>query len=253
MNAPLPEPSGWRRWAARLLDVLYPSACALCDAPLRFGQCLCQECHADLPPLRAPFCEVCGECFDGAIDRPFACPNCGELDFAFTFARPAMRHDARTRSLIHRVKYGREVHLAAGLAWLAEEAFADPRLAEALESHWPLVPVPLHWRRRQHRYFNQAREIALHLGRRFGLRVCPALKRNRGTETQTHLTRHQRLANLNGAFQVTAAGRRLVDQEIPGVILIDDVFTTGATVHECARTLKKAGLQKVIVVTVMRG
>ena len=118
---------------------------------------------------------------------------------------------------------------------------------------WPLVPVPLYWTRRQHRHFNQAAEIARLLGRRFGLPVCPALRRVRRTETQTHLTRHQRLANLKGAFEVARAGRALVDQGIGGVVLVDDVFTTGATVHECARTLKKAGFQKVVVVTVMRG
>lgn len=253
MCEPLPEPPVWRRWLARSLDALYPTACALCDAALSHGRTLCGECHAALPRLQPPFCVVCGECYDGAIDGPFACPNCSELKFAFDFARPAMRLDERTRSLIHRVKYGREVHLVGGLAELASEAFEDPRFAEALENRWPLVPVPLHWSRRQHRYFNQAAEIARLLARRFDLPLTAALKRVRSTETQTHLSRHQRLANLKGAFELTFCGKRIVRQGVAGVVLVDDVLTTGSTVHECARVLSRGGIQKVVVVTVMRG
>lgn len=248
-----PETRGWKHAAARLLDLLYPPACSLCDAGLTHGGSLCHECAADLPRLMEPFCQKCGEMFPGKIDGPFSCPNCSGLSFAFEFARPAMVRDERTLDLIHRLKYGREIHLAAGLADLAREAFADPRFAPALDGGWPLVPVPLHRRRLQYRHFNQAAEISLALSRHTGLPVLHALRRTRKTETQTLLSRKQRMENLRGAFESTRTGQQWAGSSPAGAVLVDDVLTTGSTVHECARTLRKAGFRRIFVVTVMRG
>lgn len=251
--ASIPEPGRWKRAATRLLDLLYPSACAVCNAGLGNGESLCSPCRTDLPRLAEPFCESCGEMFPGDISGPFACPNCSNLKFAFEFARPAMPRDERTLDLIHRLKYSREIHLARELGRLAGEAFADPRLAPALEGGWPLVPVPLHRKRLRHRHFNQAAEISRALSTHTGLPVIHALHRIRPTETQTLLSRQQRMANLRGAFAVTRRGQRWIDASAAGAVLVDDVLTTGSTVHECARILRGAGFQKVFVVTVMRG
>jgi len=249
----LPEHSAWHRLLDRALDLLYPPVCALCNASLTGGRALCDACGGALPRLAAPFCQSCGEMFPGKIDGPFACPNCSDLSFAFEFARPAMVRDDQTLELIHRLKYSRDISLAAELGRLASEAFADPRLAPALTGSWPLVPVPLHRRRLQYRHFNQAEEIARALARHTGLPVLKALHRIRRTDTQTRLTRKQRMENLRGAFQITRHGRRWIDSTASGAVLIDDVLTTGSTVHECADTLRRAGLRKVVVVTVMRG
>jgi competence protein ComFC len=243
----------WRRIAGRLLDWLYPPECALCGESLREGRALCGDCHATLPRLKPPFCEVCGETFDGQIETIATCPNCRDLSFAFEFARPVLAHDERSRELIHRLKYGREIHLVDELGRIAAEAFDDPRLAGAKAARWPLVPVPLHWLRHQHRHFNQSAEIVRSLARATGLPVLHALKRGRRTGTQTRLTRHQRLENLRGAFSLTRMGRKFAAPGADGVVLVDDVFTTGSTVHECARALRRGGVQNVIVVTVMRG
>lgn len=201
-----------------------------------------------MPRLAEPFCKSCGEPFPGRIDGPFSCPNCAHLKFAFDFARPAMVRDDRTLDMIHRLKYARELHLARELGRLAAEAFDDPRLAPALAGKWPLVPVPLHRGRLQHRYFNQAEEIARVISTHTGLPVLRALRRIRATEHQTALTRAQRLENLRGAFQIT----RLAEPP-PGVVLVDDVLTTGSTVDECAKTLRRAGIPHISIVTVMRG
>jgi len=248
-----PEMTGWRGWCARFLDLLYPPHCGLCEVPLSHGRALCGGCAGDLPRLRDPFCESCGEVFDGRIDRPFVCPNCHDLKFAFEFARPALMRDERTLELIHRLKYQREIHLAGELGRLAAEAFHDPRLAPALERSWPLVPVPLHRSRLRHRHFNQAGEICRELARVTGLPVLHALRRTRKTETQTLLSRRQRMENLRGAFEITRAGRHRITGHPAGAVLVDDVLTTGSTVHECARTLSRAGFRSVCVVTVMRG
>lgn len=187
------------------------------------------------------------------IDRPFACPNCDDLRFSFDFARPATIRDDRTLELVHRLKYNREIHLAGELGRLAAGSFDDARLLPALAEAWPLVPVPLHRKRRKERHFNQAAEISCALSRLTGLPVLHALRRTRETETQTMLSRRQRMENLRGAFDVTRRGHRWIAASPLGAVLVDDVLTTGSTVNECAKTLRRAGFQRVFVVTVMRG
>lgn len=244
-NGPDSSRGGW--WS-RLLDVVYPGVCHLCGDGVGNGGSLCKRCVDALPGLSSPFCEICGEGFDGAIDARFECPNCSDQKFAFEFARPALVRSPGTMALVHDLKYGRRLELANALADLAVRAFDDPRLDVVLSEHWPLVPVPLHRARRRWRHFNQAMEVALPLGRSLGLPVVGALKRIRPTETQTRLSRVQRQKNLRGAFEVVRGF-----EPSAGAVLVDDVFTTGSTVHECARILRKSGVQKVVVVTVMRG
>ena len=156
--------------------------------------------------------------------------------------------------LIHRFKYLREIHLANDLGRIAAEAFEDKRLTDAQRGAWPLLPVPLHRSRQRKRHFNQAAEIARVIGREKGLPVLPLLKRIRSTGSQTKLSREQRRKNLSGAFELTSRGRRWLELDEPmGVVLVDDVLTTGATVEACTKVLHQAGVDQVAVVTVMRG
>jgi ComF family protein len=109
--------------------------------------------------------------------------------------------------------------------------------------------VPLHSARLREREFNQADVLARLLARRAGAPVLAALRRIRYTTTQTRLDREERMQNLRNAFRVRQTSR------VSGshLILVDDVFTTGSTVEECARVLKRAGAASVRVVTVARG
>lgn len=242
-----------RRWWHRILDVVYAPHCEICQEPQREGRYLCDACRDSLPRIAAPFCESCGEMFEGNITGPFLCPNCSGLDYDFRFARPVLTSSEPARALIHGLKYQKNLYLARDLARIATEAFADPRLTRAWEERWALVPVPLHWKRQQSRHYNQSEEIARHLGKWLALPVIKALKRVRSTPTQTHLSRRQRLQNLRGAIEITRAGRNMTRGNTAGVIIIDDVFTTGATVQECARVLKQNQHENIVVVTVMRG
>ena len=198
--------------------------------------------------LRLPKAKVASVDLDQEEPATKSAPNAET-----TSSRPALRNDPDTRRLIHDLKYNRRLHLAAELGRLATEALSDPRLAGAVADGWPLVPVPLHRSRQHRRHFNQALEIARTVARLSALPLVCALRRTRDTGTQTRLSRSHRLANLRGAFRITAAGRRLVRRHPDGAIIFDDVFTTGATTHECASVLRRAGLENVVVVTVMRG
>ncbi|MEP2775576.1 MAG: ComF family protein [Luteolibacter sp.] len=240
--------------AIELLDWVYPPVCEICGCGLAGGEALCEGCAAGLPKIVVPFCDVCGEGFEGQIDGAFDCPNCRDVSFHFEFARAAMLRSERVLGLVHRLKYGREVHLAAELGRLACTAFSDRRLAVAMEENWPLVAVPLHRSRQRERFFNQAEEISRGIAAETGLEVLRLLKRVRKTVTQTRLSRKQRMENLKGAFALRRSWGRVVKMpETPGVILVDDVFTTGSTVDACAKVLRKAGVERVAVLTVMRG
>ncbi len=244
----------WRELGTGFLDLLYPPVCAVCDLALSKGEALCDSCREELPRLGAPFCQCCGEPFEGKVDAAATCPRCLEDPPAYDFARPALTRSQPALELIHRFKYLREIHLAGELGRIAFEAFEDRRLTDALRDAWPLVPVPLHRSRQRRRHFNQAAEIARVIGRHHKLPLLQALKRIRSTGSQTKLTREERQKNLSGAFELTKRGRRWIEEHEPmGVVLVDDVLTTGATVEECAKVLLKAGVDQVVVVTLMRG
>jgi ComF family protein len=237
-----------------LLDLLYPGLCHRCGAGGTGEWSLCAGCSESLPSLREPFCRQCGEEFEGRIEGPFQCPNCRGEKFAFEFARPALPNHPDLLEMIHAMKYHRRIELCRELGRLALRAFdEDQRLAEALAGNWPLIPVPLYRGRELWRYFNQAEEIARGLAGWTGLPLCKALARIRGTGSQTRLSRSQRLNNLRGAFELTRRGKVFAAARPAGAVLVDDVFTTGATTDACARVLRRAGVQKVVVVTVMRG
>ncbi|NNM31056.1 MAG: ComF family protein [Akkermansiaceae bacterium] len=239
---------------ARWLDYLYPPSCHFCDAPLRKGRYLCDACRAKLHPIATPFCLRCGMPFDGALPDHFECHQCRGQDLSFEFARAAYLARDEARELMHSFKYEKQLHLHRDLASLAADAWNDPRLATQTAPPWTLVPVPLHWRRKQWRWFNQAEEIARTLARERNLPLVKALRRVRYTTQQTRLHRRARLENLRGAFRLARRVARRQPLRGKPVLLIDDVFTTGSTANECARVLKaEAGAEKVVVLTVLRG
>lgn len=240
----------------RALDGLYPPICELCGCGLSDGKALCEMCSEKLPRIVSPFCGTCGESFTGMIDGSFDCPNCKDISFHFEFALAAMDRCEETLELVHRLKYGKEIHLAGPLGKLACGVFSDRRFAIALQEKWLLVPVPLHQSRLRKRHFNQAEEIARAVAKCSELPMAKILKRVRRTETQTRLTRKQRMENLKKAFAVRTTWNKKKPAALtgaPGVILVDDVFTTGSTVDACAKVLRKAGVKRVAVLTVLRG
>jgi ComF family protein len=151
-------------------------------------------------------------------------------------------YDGALRSLIHLLKYGGVTPLARVLA---------KRMLLALpqgQTYSAIVPMPLHWRRRWRRGFNQSELLATELSRRLGVPVKKVVRKRKSTPAQAGLTSAQRRKNVAGAFEV----RR--PNEIAGghVLLIDDVFTTGATAGACAAALKRAGAGRVTVLTLAR-
>ena len=237
---------------ARFLDFLYPALCELCQTSLQKGHSICSACLDRLPKIQDPICQKCGEPFDGNIGQNFQCQNCLGLTHDFFFARASLKSLPNAFHLVHSLKYQRKFFLARDLSKLLQQTWEEESRLEKFSKDALLVPVPLHWRRQQWRQGNQAHELARELSKRINLPCLNALRRIRSTQTQTKRNRRQRLSNLHGAFRIKNAYRESLRGA--NIILIDDVFTTGATAHQCARVLRREGqVDKVIILTLVRG
>lgn len=208
---------------------------------------LCWDCQAQLPFVHQPFCLHCGDPVDGRVDESFTCHWCDELQPAFDYARSSLRYRNSVQRMIQDFKYHAAHWLAPDLVRLMLAGLQTTPECESLDA---VCCVPLHRVRQRARGYNQAALLAQGLARETNKPFLPnILLRNRQTDTQTHLTARERVANVQGAFTV----RRPSAVQGRAVLLVDDVMTTGATVSECARMLKAAGATRVCVLTVARG
>lgn len=225
----------------------FPPHCAACQADTEPGAYVCGPCLGDARPLEAPMCARCSWPFEGAITEEFVCGDCAGREVHYECAVAAYRSRGVVRELIHGFKYERKLYLRVQLArWLAE-ALQDPRIqARKIDA---FVPVPLHAVRKREREFNQAEELCKLLSAQTGIPTWHALKRVRYTTTQTRLSREERMENLRGAFHA----RQTPDLQGRDLVLVDDVFTTGSTVEECSRVLRRAGAASARVITIARG
>lgn len=246
-------------WEA-CLRLLFPVPCLLCAGPLGSGAAgqVCGPCWAALPRLPVHGCAACGRPFAPARAAPggqgeaagarLDCGACQRRRPPYELARAVLPYGETgpVKPLLLALKHGRRQALAAPLARVMHAAAAERLDLTAFDA---LVPVPLHRRRRRERGFNQAAALAEGLGRAAGRPVVRrALVRVRPTPPQSG-DRAARRRNVRGAFAVRAASRAVQGKRL---LLIDDVFTTGATAEECARVLRRAGAAAVGVYTLAR-
>ena len=229
--------------------LLFPEVCQCCylETARKADGYVCARCWQRLRFVRHPFCERCGLPFEGEVLSVFRCGNCSGQRFAFQAARSAVVANEFSLELVHRYKYGGAVWLEGVLADLLWNQLCHLGLARGWDI---LVPVPLFPTRERQREFNQAARIASIIAQRMGVSCAiDLLKRVAPTSSQTMLTRSERRNNVRSAF---AVGKR---RSLRGlrVMLVDDVFTTGATTNACARVLKGLGAAEVWVCTVVRG
>lgn len=242
------------RWGgalfARCLDTILPPSCLGCGGETGSAQGLCVACWSGIKFLGTPSCARCGLPFpyDAGVDA--LCPACVASTSAVDRLRAVFAYDDRSRGLIIAFKHGDRHHAVPAFGgWLAR-AGAPLITAETI-----IVPVPLHWTRLFARRYNQSAllgyALAKALQRNTGVRpvVAPDLLiRRRRTRSQGQLGRMSRQENVRAAFALRPGA------EVAGgtFLLVDDVLTTGATLEECARALKRAGAARVDALTLAR-
>ena len=240
-----------REWAVAALDLVFPALCPVCATALGAGRRdpLCGGCWDAFERVAAPVCEICGLPFPTfgdvsgeAIAGPGRCGECAAAPPAFDWARAGGVYAGPLREAVQRLKFAGKPALARPLADLILEQWAP-----WLPGVDVVIPVPLARAREAARGFNQAALLAERLARGLGARLeLRCLARSRDTAPQTDLDTAQRRANVLGAFTASAA---VAHRDLA---LVDDVLTTGATVSECARVLRRAGARSVGVLTVAR-
>jgi ComF family protein len=259
------------RTAASVFSVLFPSNCSICVEPLLNISRLpvCPACLDAIYPEARKVCDVCGERVLSSFafsddDGVLRCPVCRRIERPFERAVAYGSYDGGLRELIHLLKFNGVRPAAGVLGRMLAEAMvslesvfgqsgpAQSASAQSAPEKVLVIPVPLFKGKRRGRGFNQAELIASAALKVYGSErlqlATDILHRVRETRSQIGLTSHQRRENMRGAFAVLRAS------EVAGraVLLVDDVYTTGTTVTECARILRRAGAAKVSVATVAR-
>lgn len=232
------------RWASagwKVLDFFLPPQCGGCD---RWGVSWCDSCQAKTEIIPSRICAVCGEPrFKRKGTDDGICDRCRSHQPEYTMVRSWARFSGPVRRAVYRLKYRRD----AGLG----KALSSYLVQIARDQHWvvnAVTVVPLDDERMRQRGYNQANLLAGPVAKALGVPFRPnALERVRKTQSQVGLSRRERGENVRNAFSVSPD--IMLGQQ---VILVDDVITTGATLRECARALKKAGTKRVYGLTLAR-
>jgi ComF family protein len=226
------------------LAVLIAPVCAACATPLGAPTrgAVCDACWSSIVPLTPPFCATCGDSLPTwrtlSLETAL-CARCRRAPPLVSLARAIGPYEGALRAIIQAFKYQSRPTLARHLAERMTQAGS-----EVLSGADIVVPVPLHRSRERARGFNQAGELARHLG----VPSVDALRRTRRTPPQAELPAARRHLNVRGAFAYVPAA------PIDGlaVVLVDDVNTTGATLNACAASLRMAGAREVRALTAAR-
>jgi ComF family protein len=228
----------------KLFQFFLPSQCACCERFLgEAEQGLCSDCLSRVRWIEPPFCTVCGVPFISPEAGLHPCGTCRSRPRHFTTARALGYYVGPLQEIIHRWKYQGRLSLTPLLGrWMSEglSRFWEPDSLELL------IPVPLHTERLRDRGFNQSLLLVRAVSRHTGIPFARALlQKRRATVPQIHLSGRERERAVKGTYEVVRKDRL----KGGSILLVDDVYTTGATVNECARVLVKAGANRVEVLT----
>lgn len=236
-------PRGVKKLGQTAVQMLFPLRCPVCDGIVRpWGARICPDCLPKLKPVTPPWCMRCGKKLSEEAEY---CADCRAGGHEFVRGRSLYEYDSAAAS-IYRFKYGGRREYAGFYGEQAAEHLGDFIRGVRPDG---LIPIPLHPRREAGRGYNQAALLAKEIGARTGIPVyTKILLRTRNTAPLKKLNPKERQNNLKKAFHISGN-----DVKLKTIILVDDIFTTGSTVDEAARTLKEAGVEKVYFIALSCG
>jgi ComF family protein len=230
----------------RVLDTIYPPRCLACPEYTDTPHGLCPACWRETVFVSGTACVKCGVPLMGEATAEDLCEPCQRHPPAWDFGAAALIYQGAGRRMVLQFKHGDRLDMVRPLsAWMAAAGARQIAAADII------VPVPLHWRRLLRRRYNQSAELARRLTHLSGKpAVVDLLSRQRQTTPQEGMDRSARAANQAGAFSVDP--RRLAEVRGRKILLVDDVLTSGATLSNCAETLRAAGAVRIDVLVLAR-
>ena len=237
-----------------IIEIIYPPRCLICERFLgdhkvrkdQYDILICQDCFNGFSEITSPLCPICRKPFESEVEEDHICEDCLRKKPFFDALGAPYLYEGGFMKGIHHFKYGGKTHMAGSLGPLLA-SFAKRWLKK--KDDCLMMPVPLHPKRLRERGFNQSLLLARHVAGELCTELdFLTLRRVKNTKPQTSLHRDERRKNVSRAFEVmerdVVKGRR--------IILVDDVATTGSTLNECARVLKRSGSGEVLCLVLAR-
>lgn len=228
-----------------ITDIIFPAKCIVCNALSTSDLLLCASCWKEIEFITEPGCSACGFPFDFDMGADALCVSCVKSRPYFDRAFAAFRYTTSSKAFVYKLKYQDQLYIAAFFA-----RFITNKLRNFYE-YRIVIPVPMHRNKLRKRLYNQSAILARQVAKTLRLDYFPnILIKTKDTIAQSKLNRERRKQNIVNSFAVLEDYKNIIKGH--NVILIDDVYTTGATVNECSKILKKAGCKKILVVTMAR-
>jgi len=237
-----------------LLNLIFPLDCRICEKPIREskGYSICEDCFKTIELIDKPYCVKCGKPFLISTDlfrqdKEILCVDCKRKKYSFEFARSVGIYHGVLKECIHLFKYYGEKKLAEPFGeLLIDYLVKDKEFKKKVDL---IIPVPLHKNDLKERGFNQSVLLSRIIGNYFSIPVKEeVLIKKKLTSSQVNLSKKDRENNILRAFSIDKP------EEIKGenILILDDIFTTGSTVEECAKELKKAKVNNIFILTLAR-
>lgn len=217
-------------------DIVFPKKCIICG---REGQHLCEDCLSLIPinPFEYCLCEK--------MEKRNKCNNCKSKNLDKILSATSF-NDKIVKEAIHKLKYGYIEDLSIPLAWLILNHL---KIIDCqINNSFVLIPIPMHIKKKRKRGFNQSEEIAKLISETTGIKLSTTLIKIKETKPQMELNRKERLENIKNCF--TIIDKKEIENKT--ILLLDDVYTTGTTMDECAKILKENGTKEVWGITIAR-
>lgn len=231
-------------WKELLISIFFPRHCPLCDEPVVFGEKICEACMRKLPYIKEPVCKKCGRQLGNAHQE--YCTDCTRKVHYFLQGKAVFAYRGEMKLSMYRFKYANKREYAD---FFAEEAVRGYSAWINWRGIDVIVPVPMYAAKKRNRGYNQAEVFAKALGREMHIPTDERLvKRVKNTIPQKALNDKQRKDNLKGAFQV-----RTNIVKYKKILLVDDIYTTGATMDAIAQELKKLGAKEIYFMSICIG